>query len=283
MCLKQCSIVFVVCCLLSAVTATPLPHHRDTSIADKMTWSCVNNASCIDGAAKQVTERLSRKESVDFGVFKVVPLERKAVVEGRSSNFLNFLSGNAVRIPLGPVVFSIQQSEDHSGYLEVSLLRKGRHHKHRPMRLFIPSFLAFNAVGWMMLAITSVALLTFKAFALSKIAFLVAAAMTFRRVMGHGGMEHPEYLPYNGYELDSPLSGAVASGSEFLPYHISPDLQAFQQQQQQQNPLAAESNIVAAVEAANNATSPLVPQIGSGLAKIKRQDLSDKFLNLQFS
>lgn len=125
MCLKQCSIVFVVCYLLSAVSATPLPHHKDTSIVGKMTWSCVNNATCIDGVAKDIVGRLSRKESVDFGVLKVVPLERKPLVEGRSSNFMNFLSGNALRIPLGPVVFSIQRSEDYSGYLEVSLLRKG--------------------------------------------------------------------------------------------------------------------------------------------------------------
>ncbi|XP_055677141.1 uncharacterized protein LOC129786269 isoform X2 [Lutzomyia longipalpis] len=286
MCLKECTVAFVVCCLLSAVSATPLPRHQsDTPITNKMTWTCVNNATCIDGVAKDIVGRLNRKESIDFGVVKVVPRERRVVAEGRSSNIMNFLSGNELRIPVGPMVFSIQRSEDYSDYFEVSLMRKGvdeegrhKHHHHRRMRLFIPSFLAFNAVGWMLLAVTSVALLTFKAFALSKIAFLVAAAMTMRRVMGHQNMDggHPEYLPYNGLEIDSPLGGAVASGSEFLPYHISPDFQAFQQQQQQlQNPITAESNVVAAVEAANNATQPLVPQIGGGLAKIKRQDLSD--------
>ncbi|GAB0087552.1 uncharacterized protein DMENIID0001_018760 [Sergentomyia squamirostris] len=284
MCLKECTIAVVMVCLLSAVSAaTTSRHQRDPGFAGKMTWSCVNNASCIEGVTKDIMGRLSRKQPVDFGILKVIPQEHKALVEGRSSKFMDFLSGNAVEVPLGPMVFGIQRSEEYDGYIEVSLLKKGGddegrhgHGKRRPlMRMFIPSFLAFNAVGWMMLAVMSVGLLTFKAFALSKIAFLVAAAMTMRRMMGHQTMDHPEYLPYNGYDIDSPLTGAVASGSEFMPYHLSPDLQMYHQQQQQQQqqqlqPLTAESNIVAAVESANNATSQLVP-------KIKRQDLSATF------
>lgn len=44
-------------------------------------------------------------------------------------------------------------------------------------------FLAMNAVGWMTLAIKAVAVLTAKAFLVSKIAFVVAASVVLKKLM----------------------------------------------------------------------------------------------------
>lgn len=49
--------------------------------------------------------------------------------------------------------------------------------------MFIPMFLAFNAVGWMMLAMKTVAVLTIKAFLVSKLAFIVASSVVVKKLM----------------------------------------------------------------------------------------------------
>lgn len=51
------------------------------------------------------------------------------------------------------------------------------------MQMFVPAFLAFNAVGWMMLAVGFVKVLTFKAFLVSKLALIVATVLTVKKMM----------------------------------------------------------------------------------------------------
>lgn len=50
-------------------------------------------------------------------------------------------------------------------------------------QMFIPMFLAMNAVGWMLLAMKAVALLTIKALFVSKLAFVVAASVIVKKLM----------------------------------------------------------------------------------------------------
>lgn len=49
--------------------------------------------------------------------------------------------------------------------------------------MYIPMFLAFNAVGWMMLAMKAVGVLTLKALLVSKLAFIVAASVVAKKMM----------------------------------------------------------------------------------------------------
>lgn len=51
------------------------------------------------------------------------------------------------------------------------------------VQTFIPLFLAFNAVGWMLLAVKAVAVLTVKALFVSKLALLVAGTVVFKKLM----------------------------------------------------------------------------------------------------
>lgn len=50
------------------------------------------------------------------------------------------------------------------------------------MRFFVPAFLVMSQVGWWMLAIAGVSLLSIKAFLVSKIALIIASVMTFKRL-----------------------------------------------------------------------------------------------------
>lgn len=63
----------------------------------------------------------------------------------------------------------------------IFLGRRKRHRKH--LQMFIPAFLAVNAVGWMLFAVLAVKVLTFKALIVSKIAFILSAAMTAKKMM----------------------------------------------------------------------------------------------------
>lgn len=49
--------------------------------------------------------------------------------------------------------------------------------------MYIPMFLAFNAVGWMMLALKAVGVLTLKALLVSKLAFIVATTVVLKKMM----------------------------------------------------------------------------------------------------
>lgn len=59
----------------------------------------------------------------------------------------------------------------------------GGHKDRKQMQMYIPMFLAFNAVGWMMLAMKAVAVLTVKALLVSKLAFIVAATVVVKKMM----------------------------------------------------------------------------------------------------
>uniref|UniRef100_A0A2K6VB95 Uncharacterized protein n=2 Tax=Anopheles darlingi TaxID=43151 RepID=A0A2K6VB95_ANODA len=265
--------------------------------AGELSWSCVNNVTCVTGLAKDVMQKLKERRSIDLGLFSVQPVEHRPLSgeDGRSSSrALDFLSSNALQVPLGPMVVNVERSADYPNFVEVSLLRKadgarGRTRKH--MRFFVPAFLVFSQIGWYALAIAGVKLLAIKAFLVAKIALIVVAMMTFKKLMEPVAVmpppyfDHPEpfMMPY-GMDFHHGFGGASNDVySMGLGGHGAAGLHGAE------GGLGAASNVNAAVvDAASaasdkSASSPAQPvSVASGNdrhhfaagagAKIKRQD-----------
>jgi hypothetical protein len=62
----------------------------------------------------------------------------------------------------------------------------GRGRDRKQMRFFVPAFLVMSQIGWYALAIAGVKLLAIKAFLVAKIALIVTAVMTFKRLIEPG-------------------------------------------------------------------------------------------------
>ncbi|XP_030371253.1 uncharacterized protein LOC115625644 isoform X2 [Scaptodrosophila lebanonensis] len=108
---------------------------ENTDLLNKLSWKCANNASCLYGVANGILQSYRRGETIKLGLFDLVKLPALPADEARSkknkwgssrglSSFMDFVSGNAVRIPVGPMVFSVQRAKDDSDYIEVALLKK---------------------------------------------------------------------------------------------------------------------------------------------------------------
>lgn len=61
------------------------------------------------------------------------------------------------------------------------LTGRGRHER-KQMQFFVPSFLVASQVGWWLLALAGVALLSIKALLVSKIALIVGTIMTIKKL-----------------------------------------------------------------------------------------------------
>lgn len=104
---------------------------ENTDLLDKLNWKCANNASCLQSVANGIMASYQRGETIKLGLFDLVKLPALDAAHkhkwgtGRGlSSFMEFVSGNAVRVPVGPMVFSVQRAEDDSDYIEVALLKK---------------------------------------------------------------------------------------------------------------------------------------------------------------
>lgn len=143
--------VLILCCLqlacsqligddqqLQDVTADSAPPSIGSSgisegakdiLGENLNWECANNASCVQNIADEVVNRLKQHRPLAFGGIEVEPLDNAVqfdtTSQGRGLSFVDLLSQNSVKIPLGPMVVSVQKSIDHKDYLEVALLRKG--------------------------------------------------------------------------------------------------------------------------------------------------------------
>lgn len=105
---------------------------RDFS--EKMSWQCANNASCLHTLASDMLQAYKHGETISLGFMdlaKLPPVGDKhkekfgKVATGRGiSSFVDFIGGNAIRIPVGPMVFSVQRAEDDDNYIEIALLKK---------------------------------------------------------------------------------------------------------------------------------------------------------------
>lgn len=92
-------------------------------IRDNLNWDCANNATCVKSVSDYIFSNLQNRKSIKFGEIIVDPTDTKPFT-GRSMSFWNFLSGNALKIPFGPMMLSIQRSANYDSYIEVALLKK---------------------------------------------------------------------------------------------------------------------------------------------------------------
>lgn len=98
---------------------------NSSSAPEGLSWSCVNNASCISAVSQDVMQRLRSRKPVQLGVISIDPVGHSVTpFTGRSMSFLDILNGNALKVPLGPMLLSVQRSDEYKNYLEVALLRK---------------------------------------------------------------------------------------------------------------------------------------------------------------
>lgn len=115
----------------STQNTNPAASVENTELLDKLSWKCANNASCLNGVANSIVASYRRGETIKLGLFDIVKLpalddsHKHKWGTGRGlSSFMDFVGGNAIRVPVGPMVFSVQRAEDDSDYIEVALLKK---------------------------------------------------------------------------------------------------------------------------------------------------------------
>lgn len=119
---KVVSVILVLVCLVNNAKSE---NSENFSITEHLSWKCANNATCMNDIAKSVGDFLKNGRAINFGLFEITRLTTKPKFTGRSSSvLLDVLGGNAVKLPIGPMVFSIQRSVDYDNYLEISLLKK---------------------------------------------------------------------------------------------------------------------------------------------------------------
>lgn len=93
------------------------------ALSDNLNWQCANNASCVKEVYTQILDTLKHNESINVAGFTVEPID-STKFSGRSFSFTGLLNGNRLKVPLGPVLMSVQRSKDYSDYIEVALLKK---------------------------------------------------------------------------------------------------------------------------------------------------------------
>lgn len=95
---------------------------------DNLSWACANNATCVQTVTAEVLDRLRDHRPIDFGGIRVEPLDdgqqQVSGEDARSLSVMTVISGNALKIPLGPMLISVQRSKRYADYLEVALLKK---------------------------------------------------------------------------------------------------------------------------------------------------------------
>lgn len=103
---------------------SPITPATETENVDlNVDLGCFANATCVNTVTSKVLKALSLRKSIDFGVFTIEPITNaKGKAEGRSfSKFWEYASSNAFRVPFGSYSLSLQKSEEHEKYLEVSI------------------------------------------------------------------------------------------------------------------------------------------------------------------
>lgn len=120
------------------------PQAINTDFITQMSWKCANNASCLYALTNSLLTSYKRGDIIRFGYFDIVKLPLSEIQStaqrstakqlaqdwgmeesGRSiSKFVEFMGGNAIRIPVGPMMFSVQRATDDANYIEVALLKK---------------------------------------------------------------------------------------------------------------------------------------------------------------
>ena len=113
-----------VACALSVVVSVLLVSSAQgaVQISDFTSWSCINNASCLNDLAVRVARQLNSEEPLDLGLIRVLPIEpRTQVVEGRSLPSASFFDRNIIQIPFASWFINFEPSETKTGFYQVSV------------------------------------------------------------------------------------------------------------------------------------------------------------------
>lgn len=195
----QHTVVFTLCFIVSAIYCKDIPQGQNSNqesvnVLEKFSWTCANNASCVRSVTYGIARDYFKGHRINFGLFSIAKQASSlpTTSEARSSKFGSLISGNSIRFPLGPMVFSISRAEDDKNYIELALMRsvgeEGRrrtvgHKDKKQLQLYIPMYLAASTFGWTLLAVKAVGVLTLKALLVSKIAFIVTVMMIVKKLM----------------------------------------------------------------------------------------------------
>lgn len=116
-CLK-CAIFVVLFCLASAGQAA-----NSDSLLSRVSWDCLNNASCVNAVKDDFVRGLQERRAFNFeGVFSIEPVGdvSKPISEGRGF-VSDIFSENALSIPVGGLSLRVARSPEYKDYIEVSL------------------------------------------------------------------------------------------------------------------------------------------------------------------
>lgn len=196
------SVFPILCLVISAINCKDIPQiqnqdsQESINVLEKFSWSCANNASCVRSVTYGIARDYFKGQRINFGLFSIAKLPDSKVdkSEARTASKLgSLIGGNSIRVPLGPMVFSISRAEDDKDYLELALIKRGfnegrrrqvgNHKDRKQLQLYIPMYLAASTFGWTLLAVKAVGVLTLKALLVSKIAFIVTVMMIVKKLM----------------------------------------------------------------------------------------------------
>lgn len=197
------TVVSTLCLFLSVIYCKdiPIPIPQDNNqgsvnVLEKFSWTCANNASCVRSVTYGIARDYFKGHRINFGLFSIAKLPPSPATtpssEARHSKFGSLINGNSIRVPIGPMTFSIARAEDDKDYIELAIMKNGADEARRrvggikdrkQLQLYIPMYLAASTFGWTLLAVKAVGVLTLKALLVSKVAFIVTVMMIVKKLM----------------------------------------------------------------------------------------------------
>ncbi|KAJ0170883.1 hypothetical protein K1T71_013655 [Dendrolimus kikuchii] len=224
--------------------------------------NCSDNATCIDGIAKEIVTNLREQKAVK--IFDLMTIEPLAARQGRSNEGLltKFIGNHAFSFDFGGFTFRLAQprdgsdvvklevfeeratkdnsedspkkpisktdddSEEDSSKAKIGLIK--RRHKKKVLQALLPMLVGMKSAGAVIFAFTLVSVLTIKAFVVSKLALLLTLGLAIKKLYetwGNGvGIPNNPYL-YSQYPIDFPSATSHAySVSGVSQQFASPDV-----------------------------------------------------------
>lgn len=92
------------------------------ALENNIDWNCANNATCVNLVKKQFLDNLQNRKAVNIAGISIEPTgEEKPPIESGRGFMSNIFSDNAIKIPFGGLIVSLQRSADHKDCIEVAL------------------------------------------------------------------------------------------------------------------------------------------------------------------
>lgn len=116
LCMKYFVIAILFVSLGNASTA------KDNALENNLNWDCANNATCVNLVKNQLLNNLQNRKAINIAGIAIEPTgDQKAPIETGRGFMSNIFSDNAVKIPFGGLMISIQRSPEYKDYIEVAL------------------------------------------------------------------------------------------------------------------------------------------------------------------